>query len=529
MVTLRRDDEGNYIARKRLPDDVREEYGRLHGARHEAKFFAPKNTKSHEATKRYGEWIAEVETRIEAIRAARDGTGLSLTPHQSRKLAADWYDWFVAEHSTATPIQIEHWCDEITETIQSGGVSEYEYEHFDDLWHERPDLRDLVRPVVADVGDTEQFLAAKRLTLKEDTRRHFLDWLYADLSAALKLLMRRCGGDYRDDTYRERFPKTAEGADSGLTPWELFEKWVAERKPAYGTFESWRYVFAALAEQFKDRSAGSIMPEEAAAWIKGLISPERSAGTVKKTWLNATKTVFGWALEHKHISRNAFADVKVTVPKKTKVRETRAFRPQEARLILQAASAITDTRRPTAAAKRWVPWLCAYTGARAGEMTQLRKLDVIEEDGIHAVRITPEAGTVKGGTARVVPLHEHIIEQGFLEFVASHRDGPLFYEPDTSAKTGDLMKRKKPRYSQARQRIADWVRELGVTDENIAPNHAWRHLFKQIGRKARISDAVLDDICGHAPASVGAEYGRGDLEGMAEALKQFPRYTLKGT
>jgi uncharacterized coiled-coil DUF342 family protein len=74
MVKLRHDNEGNYIARKRLPDDVRDEYARLYGARHEAKFLRPKSTKRHEAARQYHEWLAEVESRIEAIRAERDGT-----------------------------------------------------------------------------------------------------------------------------------------------------------------------------------------------------------------------------------------------------------------------------------------------------------------------------------------------------------------------------------------------------------------------------------------------------------------------
>ena len=58
---------------------------------------------------------------------------------------------------------------------------------------------------------------------------------------------------------------------------------------------------------------------------------------------------------------------------------------------------------------------------------QLRGLDVIEQDGVKVIAITPEAGTVKTGMGRVVPLHEHLIEQGFLAFVASRRNGPLFY------------------------------------------------------------------------------------------------------
>jgi integrase len=74
-----------------------------------------------------------------------------------------------------------------------------------------------------------------------------------------------------------------------------------------------------------------------------------------------------------------------------------------------------------------VPWLCAYTGARPGEITQLRGADVIERDGTHGLRMTPDAGTVKTKKTRVVPLHEHLIEQGFLKFVAEHGAGPMFY------------------------------------------------------------------------------------------------------
>jgi integrase len=162
-------------------------------------------------------------------------------------------------------------------------------------------------------------------------------------------------------------------------------------------------------------------------------------------------------------------------------------------------------------------------------MTQIRKIDVIKDEGIHALRITPEAGTVKGGKARVVALHSHLLAQGFLKFVAEHRGGPLFYNPDGAATETDPIKQKKPRYAQARQRLADWVRGLGVSDPNISPLHAWRHTFIRMGRRAGINNAVLNTICGHAPASVGDEYGEASLEDMAEALRRFPRYKLKGS
>jgi len=72
----------------------------------------------------------------------------------------------------------------------------------------------------------------------------------------------------------------------------------------------------------------------------------------------------------------------------------------------------------TAAATRWVPWLCAYTGARVGEIVQLRKQDLRSVGGVWVLRITPGAGTVKNKEAREVVLHPHLVEQGFPEFVS---------------------------------------------------------------------------------------------------------------
>ncbi len=251
-----------------------------------------------------------------------------------------------------------------------------------------------------------------------------------------------------------------------------------------------------------------------------MVSLNRSAGTVAKTWLNASSTVFGWALRQKIVRRNPFADVPFEVPRKTKVRDTSALYADEQKLILKAALQIADTRTPDDAVKRWVPWLSAYTGARVGEITQLGKKDVIERDGIHAILITPDAGTVKTGYARAVPLHEHLIAQGFLDFVSAHEDGPLFYNPP-QGNAG-----KKPRYAQARQRLAAWVRSLGVSDKEVRPNHGWRHTFKQIADQAGITERTSNYITGHAQSNEGAKYGKPTLAQMAEAMKKFPRYEL---
>jgi integrase len=162
-----------------------------------------------------------------------------------------------------------------------------------------------------------------------------------------------------------------------------------------------------------------------------------------------------------------------------------------------------------------------------GELTQLRGVDIVERDGIHAMKISPEAGTTKTGMARTVPIHEHLIEQGFLAFVEASGDGPLFYnEPKQLAASADPTNPRKPRYVKAREHVAAWVRGLGVSDPELLPNHAWRHTFKAVGFRCGIPEKVLDAIVGHAPASVGRGYGEPTLADKARELRRFPRYKL---
>jgi len=127
MVKLRQDGRGNYSARKRLPDDVREEYGRLYGQRFEAKFFASAATKPHVAKQLFNDWLAEAEGRIAAIRAERKGEGIALTPRQARALAGEWYEWFIGRHPVNDLQKWEAFRDQVHEALrEAAGDDEWE-------------------------------------------------------------------------------------------------------------------------------------------------------------------------------------------------------------------------------------------------------------------------------------------------------------------------------------------------------------------------------------------------------------------
>jgi hypothetical protein len=70
MPSLIRAPNGDHFSRKAIPSDVREAYGAAHGVKREALFRFPAGTPEAHAKEAYAEWLAEVEGRIAAFRAA---------------------------------------------------------------------------------------------------------------------------------------------------------------------------------------------------------------------------------------------------------------------------------------------------------------------------------------------------------------------------------------------------------------------------------------------------------------------------
>ena len=398
-----------------------------------------------------------------------------------------------------------------------------------------PEVRTGIRADIAKEARADQFLANKGLSLTSTAYNLFLDGVLDAYLAAVLLLERRAKGDYSVDERLKELPSftapepTKRHKQSGATPWSLFESWVDAKKPGRATVNRWRSVFLELEKHFEGRSISTITADEAQAWADQLVNGKRTAYTVNSVWCNASQTVFGWAHKRRMLSSNPFQGVSVTEPRKVRTRETDEFSSAETKIILTAALKFDNKpERVFDAARRWVPWLCAYTGARAGEITQLRGQDVKRQDGIWTIKITPEAGTVKTGKPRTVPLHEHLITQGFIDFVRFRGDGPLFYSATSPSKAtkADPMNPVRPRSVKTRERLAEWVRSIGVTDKAIRPNHAWRHTFKRRAARAGIEAGMRDAICGHSPRSIADLYETPTVADIAEALKKFPRYDL---
>jgi hypothetical protein len=213
MAGLTRIRNGGYRARKGIPKDVRTGYQKLFGPGWEAKLFLPAGMPLPEAKAKFAEWLAEIETRIESIRARQRGEGQGLTQKQARALAGEWYSWFIARYEEA-PGKPERWSrafDELIDALDDMDPEKMWAEgrgsvDLEQVLQDKAILADL-RPMIADWGHTAQFLASKGVVLASEARDVFLDYVAIDYVEAVLLRRRRAKGDYSPDDLPRQFPQ----------------------------------------------------------------------------------------------------------------------------------------------------------------------------------------------------------------------------------------------------------------------------------------------------------------------------------
>ncbi|MXN66705.1 tyrosine-type recombinase/integrase [Stappia sp. GBMRC 2046] len=484
---------------------------------------------------------AEVAAYLEQVWASyRNEAPLSLTQRQAVALSGALYRSWVDEGKERS-IAVEEQPDGSFKRadVETPDERKAVWAAISEAWNGNLSEMDpeVLEPKLGPIVDRK--LAEKGVGAVDQQSRLFLLSAFAQaLSDAFATRSRNAAGDFTPDPKAERFPEWEDPkqpevrpvraiAPSSLTA--LIEGWWQEAKAtqrAVSTYESYRNTMARFVDFLGHDDARRVTKADVIAFKDfrlAQVNPRSgkpvSPKTVKDSDLAGLRAVFNWAVVNDRMASNPAEGVTIKLGKQTRTR-SKGFTQGEAKALLaHALNHQRGTEQPkTFAAKRWVPWLCAYSGARLGEIVQLRKQDILQEGGIWIMTLTPEAGTIKNKEAREVPLHEHLVSLGFLEFVRSSADGYLFLTP---AKDGST----RGAWRGVKNRIAQFSREV-VTDPNVAPNHGWRHLFKTIAIEAGIQERVIDAICGHAPKSVGATYGEVTAKAKADGLARFPRFEV---
>ena len=298
----------------------------------------------------------------------------------------------------------------------------------------------------------------------------------------------------------------------------LFASYAREAELAPSTVKRWSPVIDRLITHLGHDDAAAITRLDIVAWKDALLATGMSNVTVRDVYVAAVKATLQFEVDQGRITQNPAKGVKVRVRKALEQRD-KGFDGKEAETILSATLRKPSTKISVemAAARRWVPWICAYTGARVNEITPLTGRDFIVRDGIPMIRICAENNKTR--SFREVPLHGHLIEQGLLDFAKSRGARPLFYDPRRSRGGKD----SNPHFKKVGERLAEWVRSLGI-DERVAPNHGWRHRFSSVARFVAMPQDVRNIIQGHAGVKVADSYGETWPLVALREIEKLPRY-----
>ena len=342
---------------------------------------------------------------------------------------------------------------------------------------------------------------------------------------------------------------------------ELLTRWAAKRSPRpqslHETRRSVQDLIAFLgdipvSQLTKDmlldyRDAGAELPlgmpradqslpfPERVSKYQGSGAPKVSPTTVKKR-IGAIQTLLSFAEKERWIDGNVGARVTVDGAGKAKT-PRRSFRHDELRALFASELFLFPERltsRCTAISDLTLYWLFLLgltSGARIEEIGQAHLSDVTTDAGIHYIDITdyvPDSSTTQerhekslktDDSRRILPLHDHVLKAGFLRYVQALRAiGQHRLFPDLKANNFDKVTK------EASRRANRYIDKILSSDKRIV-FHSLRHTFKDLGREAEIQERILDQLCGHAPTSVGGGYGQG--VGTASLKRNLGRVTFE--
>jgi integrase len=490
---------GMYWFRRVVPEELRA----LVGKREEKRSLRTKDPE--EAKRRFVEVLSAVEAKWASLKAgSRD-----LTEREAHEFAQPVYEGWLNQHRDNPSFQLLWHHDRYGELWTSPG------------YDPKPGSSDPV-PITqiffsemrrACFDKADHIAQARGLILDHWGRFTLAKAVGAAFQRASLVLADEANGIYQpgaaNTPHLGSVPSTPDAPPGQPFTFEmLLEEWKRERQPRLQVAYEAANMLRKLEGHVGYSDARRLTADDLISWKEALQADGLAARTVRDGRFAILRAMLAVAVQNRKLPANPAADVKVTV-KLDAVDPVRGYTDIEAAIILNAASASRDPVR------RWIPLLCAYSGARLGEICQLRVEDVREIDGIRTISFTHEAGPLKNRrSARTIPLHPVVLEAGFLAFVESRQAGVLFPEL--------LLDRFGKRSLNGSKAIGRWVRKLGITDPRLKSSHSWRHRFRTASRTHGLAVDVVDAILGHTRGTVGDSYGEYPPKAMLQEMVKLP-------
>ncbi|WP_313031146.1 hypothetical protein [Brucella sp.] len=344
------------------------------------------------------------------------------------------------------------------------------------------------------------------------------------MNEAAKINHAKAGGDYTDSGETNKYPsfeadkpKVANKRIGEITFTSVINAEVSRRSSGKTaspvrtqSISKYHNAVEEFARFRKSDDLTTVTAREADAWVRDMLDKAKLSNRTIKQRLQNLKTVIEWARQHSLGDLFPQASpLEVVIPPSYQAApsDQRTLTLEEARTILKAA------RQERSLERRWLPWLCAYSGARINEVAQLTPNDFFQVGNDWFFKLTTMGGkTLKTQSSeRRVPIHQDLLNEGLIDLIAAY--------------PGRSSIRIFPTRSQGN--VRDWIRNtLKIERKDLAPNHGWRHLFEDMCRVGGIQDSAKDYVTGRATGNSAAGYGKSEamLPGLAREIEKIPSY-----
>jgi integrase len=241
---------------------------------------------------------------------------------------------------------------------------------------------------------------------------------------------------------------------------------------------------------YRDKSIEDLLAME------GTFEPMKSANVNKN--LERLKSVFIWAVQRKYMTINILDKMRV----KDKAQRVQAkkqrdrFSNEELALIFNADKYTKNKHNRTY--EYWLPLLGLYTGARLGELSQLRINDIYTEDRVWVIDLNEEEDKKlkTSNSIRKVPVHKTLIRLGFIKYVQQLKN---CYEANVTHSTllfPDLVKGRDGYGHNSTKSFDRFLTALKI--KAIGKSfHSLRHTFADERKQANSNPAMTAELLGH--------------------------------
>jgi integrase len=290
---------------------------------------------------------------------------------------------------------------------------------------------------------------------------------------------------------------------------EVLEKAAREKSSSASTLANYKSAIARLEAMHSPKRLKEWTVGDLRQFKENALEAGKARETVAKD-LSAFRLVFGYAAKNGLRADNPAAQVS----RPGKVAKLQRIEFSEAQLK-QLVSNIEKSSD-----EWWILRIALFCGMREGEIAQLRHTDVRKDEDVWVIDVNAEQDEYgpkslkRGSTARLIPVPQQLLDEGFLGFSHRHH-GRIF---DTFKDT-----EKK----RAAQRVSRWFteyrRSLGIEAPNgkMLDFHSFRHMFKTRARR-EMNEDWSDAITGHRNGKlIGRSYGKYELQTMKEQIDKI--------